>query len=79
MTLQILGGGCAKCRQLEQNASEAIARLGLFATIEKVTDRDRITDMGVLITPALAVDGAVKSSGAVLSVGEIVEILKGRA
>jgi small redox-active disulfide protein 2 len=76
MTLQILGGGCPRCAQLEKNAKEAIARLGLNATVAKVTDRDEIVEMGVLVTPALAVDGSVKRAGAVLSVDQIVQILK---
>jgi small redox-active disulfide protein 2 len=79
VTVQILGGGCAKCRQLEKNAREAIARLGWDAEVAEVTDSDRIMEMGVMVTPALAVDGTVKKSGAVLSVEQIVEILKGGA
>ncbi len=77
MTVQILGSGCPKCRQLEKNARDAIARLGLDATVAKVTERDAIVEMGVLMTPALAIDGAVKKSGTVLSVEQVVEILKG--
>ena len=79
VTVQILGGGCPKCHQLEKNAKEAIARLGLTATVAKVTDMDKIADMGVLVTPALAVDGTVKKAGAVLSVDQIVQILKAGA
>ena len=77
MTVQILGSGCAKCQQLEKNAKEAIARLGLSATVAKVTDVDQIVEMGVIVTPALAVDGTVKKAGVVLSVDQIVQILKG--
>lgn len=75
MTVQILGGGCAKCHQLEANAREAISRLGLDAEISMITDSDQITEMGVLMTPALAMDGVVKKSGSVLSADQIVEIL----
>ena len=78
MTVQILGGGCPKCHELEKNAREAISRLGLDATIAKVTDMDRIVEMGVMVTPALAVDGDVKRAGAVLSADQIVEILRPR-
>jgi len=77
VTVQILGSGCAKCQQLEKNAKEAIARLGLSATVAKVTDVDQIVEMGVIVTPALAVDGTVKKAGVVLSVDQIVQILKG--
>jgi small redox-active disulfide protein 2 len=79
MTVQILGGGCAKCQHLEKNAKEAIARLGLDATVTKVTEMDKIVDMGVMVTPALAVDGSVKKAGVVLSVDQIASILKGGA
>ena len=76
MTVQILGGGCPKCHQLEKNAREAISRLGVEADVEKVTDMDRIVEMGVMVTPALALDGVVKKTGSVLSADQIVEILK---
>ncbi len=75
MTIQILGGGCPKCHALERNAREALSLLGLDATVEAVTDSDRITDMGVMFTPALAIDGVVKNAGKVLSVDDISAIL----
>jgi small redox-active disulfide protein 2 len=77
MTIQILGTGCPKCRQLESNARDALAGMTLDATVEKVTDLDQIMNMGVMITPALVVDGVVKSAGKVLSEGEIAQILAG--
>ena len=75
MTVQILGGGCSKCEQLAANAREALDVLDLTAEIEKITDIDVVLDMGCMITPGLAVDGAVRSSGKVLSPLEIREIL----
>jgi len=77
MTIQILGTGCPKCRQLESNAREALADMTLEATVEKVTDLDQIMNMGVMITPALAVDGVVKSTGKMLTKSEITQILEG--
>ena len=77
--VQILGTGCPKCRALTANAEVAIRELGLDAAIEKV---DRIADimaMGVMMTPALAVDGVVKGSGKVLTVDQIKEALAGSA
>ena len=76
MTIQILGGGCPNCRRLEENAREAATRLGLEATVEKVTDSDQILEYGVLRTPGYAVDGAVQDSGRVFSVDEIEQKLK---
>jgi small redox-active disulfide protein 2 len=75
MKIQVLGTGCPKCRQLEANARAALAGMNLSATVEKVTDVDAIMNMGVMMTPALAVDGVVKSAGKVLSEDQIVQIL----
>ena len=69
--IQILGGGCPKCQKLAANAEEAAKDLGLDYELEKVTDINKITGFGVMITPALVVDGEVKSSGKVLSADEI--------
>ncbi|MCX6097127.1 MAG: thioredoxin family protein [Caldiserica bacterium] len=75
MKLQILGIGCPRCKALEQNTRDALAKLGLEADIEKVTDIDRIMDMGVMMTPALALDGVMLSVGKVLSSVQIAELL----
>jgi small redox-active disulfide protein 2 len=77
MKIQILGTGCPKCRQLEANARDAVRSAGLEASVEKVTDVDKIVNMGVMMTPALAVDGEVKSAGKVLAKDEIARILQG--
>ncbi len=76
MKIQILGTGCPKCRRLEENARAAAGEMNTSVEIEKVTDINRITDMGVMITPALAVDGVVKSTGKVLSKDEIANIIQ---
>lgn len=76
MTIQILGMGCPKCQTLEGNAKAAIAKAGLEADVVKVADADTIADMGVMVTPALAVDGTVKKAGKVLNVDEIIALLK---
>ena len=77
MNIQILGSGCPKCIVLEGNARKAVTELNLKASIDKVTSSERIMDMGVMITPALAVDGEVKSTGKVLSAEQIKSILAG--
>ena len=76
MKIQILGTGCPKCKQLTEHAEEAVKSLGLDAEIEKITQINDIMKFGVMMTPALAVDGTVKSSGKVLSVEEIKGMLK---
>lgn len=75
MRIQILGTGCPKCKALEANARQAIAETAIDAIVEKVDDIDRIMDMGVMITPALAIDGEVKSSGKLLTRDQIVAII----
>ncbi len=71
MKIEVLGMGCPKCRQLEANVRAALAELGIEAEVEKVTDVAEITRRGVMMTPALAVDGKVRASGRVLPVGEL--------
>ena len=75
MVIQILGGGCPKCEQLAANAKTAAEELGTSATIEKITDFDVIMEMGVAVTPALAIDGVVKSAGKVIPADKIKEFL----
>ena len=76
MKIQILGTGCAKCKHLAENADAAAKALGLNYELVKVTDLNEIMGFGVMMTPALAVDGTVKSSGKVLTVHEITALLK---
>lgn len=71
MTIQILGSGCANCKNLEQNARQAVQDLGIEASIEKITDMDRIVEMGVMRTPAYAIDGKVQKFGKVFTAAEI--------
>jgi len=69
--LQILGTGCPKCKKLAENAETAAKTLGIEYTIEKVTDINEIMKFGVMLTPALAVDGVVKVVGKVPGAKEI--------
>lgn len=71
MLIQVLGPGCKKCQTLKENAEAAVAELGVDATIEKVEDIMQITSFGVMMTPAIVIDGDVKSVGKVLSPEEI--------
>jgi len=73
--IQILGTGCPKCKALTQNAEIAAKELGIEYQIEKVTDINEIMKFGVMMTPALAVDGKVKVVGKVLSPQDIKKIL----
>jgi len=71
MIIKILGTGCAKCKKLEENARQAISEAGIDATIEKVTDLDKIMDYGVMMTPGLVIDEKVVASGKLLSAPDI--------
>ena len=75
MLIQILGSGCAKCRQLFDNTTEAIKQTAVDAEIEKIEKINEIMKFGVPFTPAIVVDGVVKSYGKVLSVDEIKGLL----
>jgi len=75
MKIQILGSGCAKCRQLTAVAEQAAQDLGLQYELEKVTDIKRYADFGIMFTPALVVDGTVKLSGRVPSLDETKKLL----
>jgi small redox-active disulfide protein 2 len=76
MKIEILGVGCPKCKQLAANTEAAVKELDVAAEIGKVTDIDRITEYGVMMTPALAVDGSIVASGKVLSKDEIKKLIK---
>ena len=73
--IQILGTGCPKCKTLTENAEKAAKELNLEAEIEKVEKLQDIMKFGVMLTPALAVDGEVKSVGKVLSTEELKNLL----
>ena len=76
MKIEILGSGCAKCRQLEEVVKEAISQQGKFVQIEKVDQIAKIMEYGVMSTPALVIDGEVVSVGKVLSVDDVLAQIK---
>ena len=73
--IHILGTGCAKCNALTEAVQQAVAAAGIPAQIEKVTDILRFADFGVMMTPALVVDGVVKATGKVPSPDELKKLL----
>jgi small redox-active disulfide protein 2 len=74
--IQVLGTGCAKCKQLTANAEKAVAELGVDARVEKVEDPREIARFRVMTTPALAVDGIVRSAGKLLTPEEVKRLLR---
>jgi small redox-active disulfide protein 2 len=73
--IQILGTGCPKCKKLAENAEMAAKELGIEYELEKITKINDIMKFGVMITPALAVDGKVKIAGKVASPDDIKAML----
>jgi len=73
--IQVLGTGCAKCTKLKENAETAVDELGIEATVEKIEDINVIAGFGVMMTPALAIDGEVKFVGKLASPEEIKQLL----
>lgn len=76
MKIQVFGPGCAKCQQVADNAAAAADELGVEYEIEKITDFNVMMGFGVMMTPAIAVEGEVKSIGQVPTVNEIKDMLK---
>ncbi len=75
MKIQVLGTGCPKCKQLIANTEQAVSELGLGLEVEKVSEITEIMKFGVMMTPAIAIDGEVKSVGKVLTVQDIASLL----
>ena len=73
--LLVIGPGCAKCKTLAQFTEQAVKELGVTAEINKVTDLKQIMALGVMMTPALAVNGTIKVVGRVPSVAGIKSLL----
>lgn len=75
MKIQILGTGCPKCVLLYENAKKACEDLNKTYELQKITSISEITSYGVMMTPALGIDGIVKSQGKALSVEDIKKII----
>ena len=71
MKIEVLGSGCMKCEKVHENTKKAIDELGIDADVEKVEDINQIISCGVMMTPALVIDGEVKCEGRIPGVDEI--------
>ena len=71
VTIRVLGSGCAKCKRLEQIAAKVVDTLGIQASIEKVTDFQKIVEYGIMVTPGLVVNEKVVSYGRIPSEAEV--------
>jgi small redox-active disulfide protein 2 len=77
MKIEILGSGCPKCHKLEAIVRDHVAKHGIQAEITHIYDIDKILSYGVMMTPALVVDGELKVSGKLPSEKELQEALSG--
>jgi len=75
MKIEVLGMGCVKCEMLYDNAKKAVEKKNIQAEVLKVEDMDKITNYGVMMTPALVIDGEVKTAGKIPTVEEITKWL----
>lgn len=75
MKIEVVGPGCPRCQKTAENVKTALKELGIEAEVEKVTDVKTMAQKGVMMTPAVIVDGAVKCQGKVPSVQEIKPLL----
>jgi len=75
MKIEILGTGCPKCQALMSNVKEAVRELGIEADVSKVTDIVEIANRGVMMTPALSVNGEIKLVGKLATVAELKTLL----
>jgi small redox-active disulfide protein 2 len=76
MKIEILGTGCSKCNKTKELVEKAVKETGVNAEIVKVEDFDIILGYGVMVTPALVIDGDVKVTGKVPSVDDIKKWIK---
>ena len=75
MNIKVLGGGCKSCEALLASAKEAVAKKGINAEIEYITDMEKIMGFGVMSMPALMIDGKVVSAGKVLKAKDVEKLL----
>ena len=76
MKIQVLGPGCPNCKKLEENVKKAVEELGFKAEIEHVYDFEKMIEMGMMMSPGLAIDGKLVSQGKIPEVEEIKKWLK---
>ncbi len=74
--IEVLGSGCPKCKKLESMVKEAVAKHGIDAEVSHVYDLNKIVDYGVMVTPALVVDGKLKVSGKIPSDKDLLSAIR---
>jgi small redox-active disulfide protein 2 len=74
--IEVVGTGCAKCKRLLSNAEQAVRDLKITGDVIKVDDIDEIVNRGIMLTPALFINGKVRAEGRVPDVNEIKSMLR---
>lgn len=75
MKIQVLGSGCPKCKKLHELTINAVKELDMDIEVEYITDIQKIVEMGIMSSPALAIDNKVVTAGSVSSVDKIKELI----
>lgn len=75
MNIKVLGGGCKSCEALLAATKEAVAKKGIDAEVEYITDMEKIMEYGVMSMPALMIDEKVVSVGKVLKAKDVEKLL----
>lgn len=75
MEIKVVGSGCASCKKLLANTERAVEELKVEAKVIYVTDMEEIIATGIMSTPGLMIDGAVKSTGRVLNTKEVMQLI----
>lgn len=76
MKIQVLGPGCPNCQKLEENVKKAVEELGIEAEIEHIYDFNKMIELGMMMSPGLAIDGKLVSQGKIPEAEEIKKWLK---
>lgn len=76
MNIEVIGSGCKKCKELYERTEKAVSNTGVIASVEYITNVQKILDMGLISSPVLAIDGNPVAVGILLDVSKIEELIK---
>ena len=78
MKIEIIGSGCPRCYETEKRVKSALAETGVDAELVHLTDPREIARRGLILTPAVLVDGVIRLAGRVPSTAEVKNWLQNR-
>ena len=79
MKIEVLGPGCPKCHNTEENVKKALLELNKQAEVIKVTDINVMIDKGIMQTPALIIDGNIVMQGKIPTVEQVKQFIQKEA